>query len=92
VGTGVGGTFVSVAVGTGACEEGVSVGVADGADRVDGADGDGVGEGKAATPAWVGGIRAPALSSWLSRKLPNSIATLMNVMTRLLSSCPASAA
>lgn len=45
-----------------------------------------VGEGES-TATWVGGGRMPNVSSWLSKKLPSSIPTLMNVMTRPPSSC-----
>ncbi len=70
---GVGGTAVSVADGGGV---GVIVGR------------NGVGDGRNAVIALVGGGRTPDASSWLSRKLPSSMPTLTSVTARLPSSCP----
>lgn len=46
-----------------------------------------VGEGEIWATEVAGG-RTPDASSWLNKKLPSSILTLMSVMARLPSSCP----
>ena len=47
----------------------------------------GVGDGESTATAWVGAGRTPNVSSWLSRKPPNSKPTLMSVMAMLPSNC-----
>jgi hypothetical protein len=71
---------VSVAVGGGRgvlVGEGKGVGVAEARS---------VGEGRISATE-VGDGRTPDASSWLNRKLPKSIPTLMNVMAKLPSTC-----
>lgn len=70
---------VSVAVGGGSVlvGEGKGVGVAEAR---------GVREGRISAIE-VGDRRTPDVSSWLNRKLPKSIPTLMNVMAKLPSTC-----